>query len=78
MFNAARVKVQSSTRDLLHEVAASRSETTDQVVSAALEALQRDERRSIATREARAIKDDPVDLAEIEEIRRDIESLNAG
>ncbi len=78
MADTTTVKVQTSTRDLLLEIGASRRQSADQVILSALAAMRRDERRQIAAAEAREIKDDPVDLAEIEEIRRAIESLNEG
>ena len=72
------VKVQTSTRDLLLELGASRRQSADQVILAALEAMRRDERRQLAAAEARAIKDDPVDLAEIRAIQEDKAALHAG
>lgn len=77
MADTTTVKVQTSTRDLLLEVGASRRQSADQVILSALAAMRRDERRHIAAAEARSIKDDPVDLAEIAEIRQEIASLNA-
>jgi len=40
--------------------------------------MHRDERRQVAAAEARAIKDDPVDLAEIRAIQRDRAALHEG
>lgn len=71
------VKVQTSTRDLLLELGASRRQSADQVILAALAAMRRDERRQLAAAEARAIKDDPVDLAEIRAIAEDRAALRA-
>ena len=41
-------KVQTSTRDLLLQVGAARRQSADQVILAALAAMQRDERRQVA------------------------------
>lgn len=78
MAGTTTVKVQTSTRDLLLELGASRRQSADQVILAALEAMRRDERRQLAAAEARAIKDDPVDLAEIRAIQEDKAALHAG
>lgn len=72
------VKVHTSTRDLLLEVGAARRQSADQVIRAALEAMKRDERRQVAAQEARAIRDDPVDLAEIRAIQQDMAALREG
>lgn len=77
MADTTTVKVQSSTRDLLLELGASRRQSADQVILAALAAMRRDERRRLAAAEARAIKDDPVDLAEIQAIQEDKAALHA-
>jgi len=45
---------------------------------AALAALRRDERRQLAAAEARALRDDPDDLAEIRAIQQDRAALHAG
>lgn len=72
------VKVRTSTRDLLLELGASRRESADQVIVAALTALRRDERRRVAAAEARAIKDDPNDRGEIRAIQQDRAALHEG
>lgn len=72
------VKVRTSTRDLLREIGASRHQSADQVITAALEAMRRDERRRVAAAEARAIRDDPRDLAEIAAIHADMAALHEG
>lgn len=72
------VKVRTSTRDLLREIGASRHQSADQVITAALEAMRRDERRRVAAAEARAIRDDPHDLAEIAAIHADMAVLHEG
>lgn len=56
----------------------SRPQGADQVILAALAAMRRDERRRLAAAEARAIKGDPVDLAEIRAIQEDKAALHAG
>jgi hypothetical protein len=71
------VKVQTSTRDLLLQLGAARRQSADQVILDALEAMRRDERRQVAAAEAHAIKDDPVDRAEIRAIQRDMAALRA-
>ncbi len=78
MSSTTTVKVRTSTRDLLRSIGAARHQSADQVIVAALAAMQRDERRHVAAAEARAIADDPVDLAEIREIQRDIAALHEG
>lgn len=78
MPDTTTVKVQTSTRDLLLEIGAARRQSADQVIVAALAALHRDERRRIAAAEARALKDDPADLAEIRTIQQEMAALNAG
>lgn len=40
--------------------------------------MQRDERRQVAAAEARAIKDDPEDRAEVAAIQQDLAALRAG
>lgn len=58
------------------DLGAARRESADQVIRAALAAMQRDERRQLAAAEARAIKDDPVDRAEIKAIQEDLAVLH--
>ncbi|MGL4743559.1 MAG: hypothetical protein ACRCZD_08020 [Phycicoccus sp.] len=76
MAASTTVKVQTSTRDLLLSIGASRHQSADQVIVAALAAMKRDERRRTAAAEARAIADDPADLAEIRAIQNDIAALH--
>ena len=78
MADTTTVKVHTSTRDLLLALGASRRESADQVIRAALAAMHRDERRRVAAAEARAIKDDPEDRAEIAAIQQDLAALRAG
>jgi hypothetical protein len=78
MGTSTTVKVRISTRDRLLELGAARRQSADQVIVAALEALRRDERRRIAAAEARAIADDPVDLAEIRAIQEEKAALHEG
>lgn len=77
MADTTTVKVHTSTRDLLMELGAARRESADQVIRAALAAMKRDERRAVASAEARAIRDDPEDRAEIEAIQADLAALQA-
>ena len=72
------VKVQTTTRDLLLQLGAARRQSADQVILAALSAMQRDERRQLAAAEARSIRDDPGDLAEIRAIQQDMAALREG
>jgi len=78
MTDTTTVKVQKSTRDLLLELGAARRQSADQVILDALAAMRRDERRRMATEEARALKDDPVDLAEVREIQQEMAALREG
>ncbi len=78
MADTTTVKVHTSTRDLLLELRASRRESADQVIRAALTAMLRDQRRRVAAAESRAIKDDPEDRAEIAAIQQDLDALRAG
>ncbi len=78
MTDTTTVKVQTTTRDLLLEVGAARRQSADQVILAALAAMRRDERRLVAAAEARSIRDDPTDLAEIRAIAQDVAALNEG
>ena len=78
MADTTTVKVQTSTRDLILQVGAARRQSADQVILAALEAMQRDGRRRVAAAEAREIKDDPDDLAEIRAIQQDMAALHEG
>jgi hypothetical protein len=78
MADTTTVKVQTRTRDLLMELGAARRQSADQVILAALAAMRRDERRQVAAAEARDLKDDPVDLAEIRAIQADKAALHAG
>ena len=78
MPSTTTVKVQTTTRDLLLELGASRRQSADQVILTALAAMKRDENRRIAAAEALAIRDDPADLAEIRAIRDDLAYLHEG
>lgn len=77
MADTTTVKVHTSTRDLLLKLGSARRQSADQVIRTALTALQRDERRSIAAAEARAIAADPDDRAEVEAISEDLAALRA-
>lgn len=77
MADTTTVKVRMSTRDLILDIGAARHQSADQVIRAALVAMQRDERRGTAAAEARAIKDDPDDLAEVREIQAEMAALRA-
>ena len=78
MAESTTVKVQTSTRDLLLQIGASRHQSADQVILAALAAMKRDERRQVAAAEAQAVKEDPADLAEVRAIQRDMAALHEG
>ena len=72
------VKVHTSTRDLLLQLGASRRQSADQVIRAALEAMRRDERRGVTCRGGRAPSRGPADLAEVRAIQRDMAALLEG
>jgi hypothetical protein len=78
MAETTTVKVHTSTRDLILQLGASRRQSADQVIRAALEAMKRDERRQVAAQEAHAIRYDPVDLAEVHAIQQDAAALREG
>jgi hypothetical protein len=78
MGETTTVKVHTSTRDLLLELGASRRQSADQVIRSALAAMRRDERRQVAAAEARAVREDPLDLAEIRAIQQDVAALHEG
>lgn len=78
MAGTTTVKVRTSTRDMLRAIGAERRQSADEVIRDALAAMQRDERRRVAAAEARAIADDPADLAEIRAIQDDIAALREG
>ncbi len=78
MADTTTVKVQKSTRDLLLELGEERRQSADQVIVDALAAMRRDQRRRTAAAEARALKDDPVDLAEVRAIQREMATLREG
>jgi hypothetical protein len=78
MADTTTVKVQTSTRDLILKIGASRRQSADQVILAALAAMHRDEQRRVAAAEARAIRNDPADLAEIRAIQQDMAALHEG
>ena len=78
MGDTTTVKVHTSTRDLLPQLGASRRQSADQVIRAALVAMTRDERRQVAAEEARSLRQDPVDLAKIRAIQQDMAALREG
>lgn len=69
------VKVHTTTRDQIMALGAARRESADQVITAALAAMRREENRRIAAAEARSIQNDPADLAEIRAIHEDLAAL---
>ena len=78
MPDTTTVKVHTTTRDLLRELGVARRQSAEQVILDALSAMQRDERRRVAAAEARAIKDDPADRAEILAIQQEVAALYEG
>lgn len=78
MADTTTVKVLKSTRDTLLELGTARRQSADQVILDALAAMQRDERRRVAAAEARALRDDPEDLAEIRAIQQEMADLREG
>ena len=59
------VKVHLTTRDLIKQVGEERHWTADQLISAGVEALRREQRHQQASREALEISADHADLAEM-------------
>lgn len=57
---------------------ATRRQTADQVIRDALAAMTRDATRKLAAEQARALRDDPQDLAEIRAVREDLAALHEG
>ena len=78
MVDMTTVKVQASTRDRLLQIGATRRQSADQVIRDALAAMTRDETRKLAAEQARALREDPEDLAEIRAIRDDLAALHEG
>lgn len=73
----ASVRLRPSTRELLLEAAAERQVSVDQLIVAGLRALRRDERRRTATADARAVREDVSDLAEVAAIQQEMAALHA-
>jgi len=78
MADTTTVEVHTSTQYVLLALGASRRESADQVIRAALAAIKRHERRRVAAAEARALEDEPQDRAEIPTIHQDLAALCAG
>ncbi len=72
------VKVQVATRELIKQLGDERRWTADQVISAGVDALRREQRRQQAAREAVLIAADEADLAEVRAVRADLDALRAG
>lgn len=78
MADTTTVKVQVATRELVNRLGEERRWTADQVISAGVESLRREQRRSQASREAMLIAADDDDLAEVRAVQADLDALRAG
>ncbi len=75
MANTTTVKVQVATRELIKQFGHERRWTADQVISAGIDALRREQRRQQASREAMLIASDLADLAEVRAVQADLDAL---
>ena len=75
MANTTTVKVQVATRELIKQFGDERRWTADQVISAGIDALRREQRRQQASREAMLIASDLADLAEVRAVQADLDAL---
>ncbi len=78
MTDTTTVKVQVATRELIKQLGDERRWTADQVISAGVDALRREQRRQQASREAMLIASDEADLAEVRAVQADLDALRAG
>jgi hypothetical protein len=78
MAGTTTVKVQVATRELIKQLGDERRWTADQVISAGVDALRREQRRQQASREAMLIASDDADLAEVRAVQADLDALRAG
>jgi hypothetical protein len=78
MAGTTTVKVQVATRELIKQLGDERRWTVDQVISAGVDALRREQRRQQASREAMLIASDDADLAEVRAVQADLDALRAG
>jgi len=77
MADTTTVKVQLATRDLIKQLGDERRWTADQVISAGVDSLRREQRRQQASREAMLIASDEADLAEVRAVQADLDALRA-
>ena len=78
MADTTTVKVQVATRELVNRLGEERRWTADQVISAGVASLRREQRRLQASREAVLIAADDDDLAEVRAVQADLDALRAG
>jgi hypothetical protein len=78
MAETTTVKVQVATRELIKQLGDERRWTADQVISAGVDALRREQRRQQASREAAIIASDEDDLEEVRAVQADLDTLRAG
>ena len=78
MGDTTTVKVQLATRELIKQLGEERRWTADQVISAGVDSLRREQRRLQASREAMLIAADEDDLAEVHAVQADLDALRAG
>lgn len=78
MAETTTVKVQLATRELIKQMGEERRWTADQVISAGVDALRREQRRQQAAREALLIAGDQDDLDEVRAVQADLDALRAG
>lgn len=78
MAETTTVKVQVATRELVKQLGEERRWTADQVISAGVDSLRREQRRAQASREAVLIAADEDDLAEMRAVQADLDDLRAG
>ena len=71
------IKVDVETRDLVRAVGVARSIDFDEAIRLGMHALQRQSRRDQMRAEALALANDPDDLAEAQQVLREMESWSA-
>lgn len=71
------IRVQTSTRDAIRRLSEARSQTADTVIQQALQALEWQDLRAQAAREAASIRADPREQQLAREVAEDMDSLDA-
>jgi hypothetical protein len=72
------MKVETETRDLVKEISRERALDYDETIRLGMAALRREARREQMRRESLAAAADPADLAEAQDVLRDMEAWGAG